>query len=90
MDGVNLNKAATNNRKQLIFMKTTKQRLLNIVITMSVAINLALLAGLGYIAADDNYVNHLCSIMNSPVMVYVPKDTDISGAATSIKSPAKQ
>jgi hypothetical protein len=70
-------------------MKTTRQRLLNIVITMSVAINLVLLGGLGYIVANNNYVNHVCSTMNSPVVIYVPKDTEISGVATSIKSPAK-
>ena len=63
--------------------------MLNIVITMSVMINLALLGGLGYIASIDNHVNRLCSAMNLPVVVYVNKATEISSAATSIKPAAK-
>ena len=69
-------------------MKTTRQRLLNIIVTMSVATNLVLLGGLGYIAVVDNHINHLKSLMNLPIVVYVPKAAENSGDATSIKSPA--
>ncbi|HEV2692645.1 MAG TPA: hypothetical protein VG347_07080 [Verrucomicrobiae bacterium] len=71
-------------------MKTTKQRLINIVITMSVAVNLVLLGGLGYIATLDNHVDRLYTAINTPVVVYFPKAVAGPEAATSIKSPATQ
>lgn len=70
-------------------MKTTKQRLLNIVITMSVIVNFALLAGVGYIASVDHRVNRACSAMNSPVIVYVGKSVEFPGGVIVNKSPAK-
>ncbi len=71
-------------------MKTTRKRLLNIVFTMSVAINLVMLGGLGYIASIHNHDKHVYSVMNLPVVVYIPKAVKNSGVATSIKSPATQ
>jgi hypothetical protein len=71
-------------------MKTTRKRLLNIIITLSVAGNLVLLGGLGYIVSLDNHVNHLCSAMSSPVVIYIPKDMEISSVSTSNKLPAQQ
>jgi hypothetical protein len=71
------------------FMKTSKRRLWNVVITMSVVVNLALLAGLGYIASLNDHVDRICSRMNLPILIYVQKNTDISGAGPVIKSPAK-
>jgi len=54
-------------------MKTNKQRLLNLVITLSVGINLVMLGGVGYIAAIDNHIDHLFSALNTPVVIYLPK-----------------
>jgi hypothetical protein len=70
-------------------MKTTRKRLLNIVITMSVVINLALLGGLSYIALMNNHVNQLCAAMNLPMVIYVNNATEVSGAAPGIKSHVK-
>ena len=70
-------------------MKTTRQRLLNIITTMSVVVNLALLAGIGYLVSVDHHVNQVCSNMNSPVMVYVNKTMDLSNVEPAVKSPAK-
>jgi hypothetical protein len=69
-------------------MKTTRQRLLNIVIVISVVANLVLLGGLGYVASIANHVSHVYSAMNLPVVVYVPKAS--SSVAISIQSPAKR
>jgi hypothetical protein len=71
-------------------MKTTKQRLLNIVITMSVAVNLVMLGGLGYIALIDNHVDRLYSAINTPVVVYFPKAVAGPEAVTPVKSPVTQ
>jgi len=71
-------------------MKTTKQRLLNIVITLSVGINLVLLGGVGYIAAIDNHIDHLFSAMNTPVVIYLPKSVEGSGDETSTKPTGTQ
>ena len=68
-------------------MKTTKQRLLNIVITMSVAINLVMLAGLAYIQASNAHVERVYSAMNAPVMIYVPQAMEIK---TPVESQAAQ
>lgn len=62
----------------------------NIVITMSVAINLVMLGGLGYIASIHNQVKHVYSTMNLPVVVYIPKAMESSSVPTSIKLPATQ
>lgn len=69
-------------------MKTTRQRLLNIVITLSVAINLVMLGGIGYLALLDNHVNHVYSAMNSPVVVYIPTAMEVTSIKALIKSPA--
>lgn len=73
-----------------LFMKTTRQRLLNIVITMSVVINLVMLGGLGYLASVNNHVKNLFAVMDSPVVVYVPKSVDTSDVKPSPQSPATQ
>ncbi len=72
-----------------IIMKTTRQRLLNIAITMSVIINLAMLGAVGYIASLNHHDSRLCFAMNQPVVVYVPKNEKISDATTTIKPSAK-
>ena len=64
-------------------MKTTKKRLLNIVITMSVGINLVMLGGLGYIASVTNEVKRTRSAMDAPVVIYVPRSLASSSDATS-------
>jgi len=69
-------------------MKTTRQRLLNIVITLSVAINLVMLGGIGYLALLDNHVKSIYSAMNSPVVVYIPKAMEPSSIKTLIKPSA--
>ena len=71
-------------------MKTTKKRLLNIVTAASIAVNLVMLGGLGYIAAVDIHISHLDSSLNSPVMVYIPKAVPSSGVESSTQVPAKQ
>jgi len=71
-------------------MKTTRKRLWNIIIAMSVGINLVMLGGLGYIASIHSHVKSVYSAMNLPVVVYVPKAMESSSVATSIKSPATQ
>ena len=71
-------------------MKTTKKRLLNIVITMSVAINLVMVGVLGYIASVDNHIKNVYSAMNSPVVIYIPKAMDTSSVKSLIKLPATQ
>ena len=69
-------------------MKTNKQRLLNIVTAMSVAMNLALLGGLGYLATMDNHVQQLYTALNSPVVIYSPKVVESSDVTTSTKPAA--
>jgi len=71
-------------------MKTNKQRLLNLVITLSVGINLVMLGGVGYIAAIDNHIDHLFSALNTPVVIYLPKTVESSDVTTSTKSPTTQ
>lgn len=69
-------------------MKTTKQRLLNLVITMSVAINLVLLGGLGYLASMEHHVEQAYTAMNQPVVIYSPKAVESSAVAPSAKPAA--
>jgi hypothetical protein len=64
-------------------MKTTKQRLLNIVIAGSIAINLVTLAALGYIATIDHSNAQLDMTMRAPVFIYVPKIAENQTAATA-------
>ena len=70
-------------------MKTTKQRLLNFAITMSVAVNLVMLGGLGYIATIDHHIYHIYSAMNSPMVIYVHKAATNSGDAAPITTPTQ-
>jgi len=69
-------------------MKTTKQRLFNIIITMSVAVNLVLLVGISYLAMMDIHVKQVYTAMNTPVVVYAPKVVEASGDATLVIKPA--
>jgi hypothetical protein len=69
-------------------MKTTRQKLINLVIAMSVTINLVLLGGLGYIAAIDNHIEKSWVAMHSPVVVYIPKALEISDVKTLMNSSA--
>lgn len=69
-------------------MKTNRQRLWNIVIAMSVAINLVMLGGIGYIASVDSHINNIYSSMNSPVVIYIPKAMEVSSIKTPVKSPS--
>lgn len=71
-------------------MKTTKQRLVNIVATMSATVNLVMLGGLGYIAAIDNDIKKIHTAINSPVVIYVPKSMESSDVMNSVKQPAMQ
>ena len=57
-------------------MKTTKQRLLSIIIASSIAINLVMLGALGYIASLDNVDARLESSMKAPVFILVPKTAE--------------
>jgi hypothetical protein len=54
-------------------MKTTKSRLLNIIIVCSIGVNLAAIAGLGYIAQINNKTDLMVASLNTPVVIYVPK-----------------
>ena len=68
-------------------MKTNKEKLLNLVITLSVTINLVMLAGIGCIAAIDNHVRQMDAATQSPVVVYVPKAVPVSKVA-SLTNPS--
>ena len=67
-------------------MKTNKQRLMNIIATMSVAINLVMLGGLAYIAVVDTKVNQVYTAMKLPVVVYVPKAVANAGVTPAIEA----
>jgi hypothetical protein len=71
-------------------MKTTKPKLLNLIITASVTINLVLLGGVGCIASIDHQVTNIYSTLNSPVMVYIPKTMESSEVNIAAQSPAAQ
>lgn len=70
-------------------MKTTKKRLLNIIVASSIAINLVMLAALAYIATIDNHTDRLSESMKSPVFIYVPKIAESSAAAALGLSSSK-
>ena len=70
-------------------MKTTKQKLLNTIITMSVTINVVLLGGLGFIASIDNNIERVYTSMNQPIVVYVPKSVEAVDATTPIAPPSQ-
>jgi len=71
-------------------MKTTKEKLLNLVITLSVTINLVMLAGIGCIASIDHYVSQMDAATNLPVVVYLPKAVPISKVASLTKPSAAE
>lgn len=71
-------------------MKTTKEKLLNLVVTLSVTINLVMLAGIGCIALIDHNVSQIDAATNSPVVVYVPKAVPISKVASLTKLSAAE
>jgi hypothetical protein len=71
-------------------MKTTKKRMLNIVIAMSIAINVVMLGGVSYMAAQDNYVKKIHSAMKLPVVIYIPKTMEISSVKIATPLPATQ
>ena len=54
-------------------MKTTKSRLFNIIIVCSVAVNLAAIGGLCYIASVNNKTDSLRASLDKPVIIYAPK-----------------
>jgi hypothetical protein len=68
-------------------MKTTKQKLINLVITMSVTINLVMLGGLGYLATLDNQIENSWVALNSPVVVYIPKALESSDVKKTLMEP---
>lgn len=72
-------------------MKTTKQKLLSMIITASVTINLVMLGGLGYIATIDTHINHAYTVMNSPMVIYVHKNIASPGdtTATPVATPTQ-
>jgi len=67
-------------------MKTTKEKLLNLVITLSVTINLVMLAGIGCIASIDHRINQVYAAMDLPVVVYLPQSVPNSKVAALTKS----
>ncbi len=54
-------------------MKTTKSRLFNIIIVCSVAVNLAAIGTLGYIASVNIKSDNLRASLEKPVIIYAPK-----------------
>jgi hypothetical protein len=54
-------------------MKTTKSRLLNIVIACLIGVNLAAIVGLGYIAQINSNTERMIASLNAPVVIYAPK-----------------
>lgn len=71
-------------------MKTTKQRMLNIIAASSITINLVMLGAVGYIATTDSENNRLYSAMRTPVFIYVPKTAESAAAVTAPElSPSK-
>ena len=67
-------------------MKTTKKRLLNIIVATSIAINLVMLGALGYIANLDHNIDQLNTAMEAPVFIYVPPTTEALAAAGATAS----
>jgi Pyruvate/2-oxoacid:ferredoxin oxidoreductase gamma subunit len=57
-------------------MNSSKQRLLNIIVASSIAINLVMLGALAYIATIDSEIARLDSAMRAPVFVVVSKNFD--------------
>jgi len=54
-------------------MKTTKSRLLNIIIACSLVVNLAAIGGLCYIAGINIKTDSLRASLEKPVIIYAPK-----------------
>jgi hypothetical protein len=54
-------------------MKTTKSNLINTIIVCSVAVNLAAIGGLGYIASINSKTDRLQASLYTPVIIYAPK-----------------
>jgi len=54
-------------------MKTTKSRLFNIIAACSVAVNLAVIGTLCYIASVNSKTDSLRASLEKPVIIYAPK-----------------
>ena len=54
-------------------MKTTKSRLLNTIIVSSIAVNVAVIGALCYIANINNKTDSLRASLDKPVIIYAPK-----------------
>ena len=66
-------------------MKTNKLSRLNIVIILSVAINLVMLGGVAYIASVHNQAKKMVFTGNSPAMIAAPKTAETPAAKTLAK-----
>ncbi len=67
-------------------MKTTKTRLFNLIITCSIAVNLAIISALCYIATIDSKAERSKVALASPVLIYVPKTSTSPAAAASVET----
>lgn len=68
-------------------MKTTKNRLLKIVLAGSIAVNVIALLALGYIASVDFRVHQMRTTLKTPVLVHVGKSAgeNSSPAAAAVQ-----
>ena len=70
-------------------MKTTKSRMVNIIIVCSIAVNLAAVSGLCYIASVDSKSDRMDASLDLPVIIYAPKSVKLETTAMLETSPAK-
>jgi hypothetical protein len=67
-------------------MKTTKSSLFNVIIVCSIAVNLAAISTLCYIASVDSKVDRISAALLAPVCIYTPKTVASSMPAILVES----
>ena len=69
-------------------MKTNKSSLFNVIIVCSLAVNLAAISTLCYIASVDSKVDRISTALLAPVFIYTPKTVASSTPAAFVENTA--